>query len=118
VQFSDLSVGDVRSWSWDFGDGNTSVMRNPSHQYASDGTYTVTLTVTGPVGDDTETKVDWIVVSASPTVPVKKKKSGGCSCTVDCGPSSARDILGYLVPFALLSCAYLGLRRRGGKARI
>jgi serine protease len=33
-------------WSWDFGDGNGSTAQNPSHTYAADGTYTVTLTVT------------------------------------------------------------------------
>jgi Zn-dependent metalloprotease len=37
------------SWMWDFGDGNTSSMQNPTHSYAAAGTYTVTLTVTvGP----------------------------------------------------------------------
>lgn len=47
--FSDNSTdsdGSVTSWSWNFGDGNTSSQQNPSHTYASDGTYTVTLNVT------------------------------------------------------------------------
>jgi PKD repeat protein len=35
----------VSSWFWDFGDGNTSNLKNPSHLYASAGTYNVTLTV-------------------------------------------------------------------------
>ena len=29
------------AWHWDFGDGNTSSMQNPVHQYVSNGTYTV-----------------------------------------------------------------------------
>jgi PKD repeat protein len=33
-------------WSWDFGDGATSTLQNPSWTYAAGGTYTVTLTVT------------------------------------------------------------------------
>jgi PKD repeat protein len=38
--------GSVVSWSWDFGEaGGTSTAQNPSHTYASAGTYTVTLTV-------------------------------------------------------------------------
>ncbi len=32
-------------WHWDFGDGDTSNLQNPSHMYASGGNYTVTLTV-------------------------------------------------------------------------
>jgi len=36
--------------SWDFGDGNTSTMTNPSHMYATPGTYTVTITIEGPCG--------------------------------------------------------------------
>jgi len=31
------------SFSWDFGDGNHSNVQNPSHKYATDGTYKVTL---------------------------------------------------------------------------
>jgi PKD repeat protein len=38
--------GAVTARSWDFGDGQTSSATNPSHTYASAGTYAVTLTVT------------------------------------------------------------------------
>ena len=46
--FTDTSSdadGVVVSRSWDFGDGNTSTQRNPSHTYAQAGEYTVRLTV-------------------------------------------------------------------------
>lgn len=46
VAFTNLSVGGT-SWAWDFGDGNTSTLENPTHTYAQNGTYTVTLTVDG-----------------------------------------------------------------------
>jgi PKD repeat protein len=49
VKFTDQSTdadGTIKAWAWDFGDGGTSTERNPSHQYARDGTYTVKLTVT------------------------------------------------------------------------
>lgn len=35
------------SWTWDFGDGQTSTAQNPAHDYAAGGSYTVILTATG-----------------------------------------------------------------------
>lgn len=37
----------VATWAWDFGDGNTATVQNPSHIYEAAGNYIVTLTVTG-----------------------------------------------------------------------
>jgi PKD repeat protein len=34
------------SWAWDFGDGQSSDLRNPFHFYRDKGHYDVTLTVT------------------------------------------------------------------------
>jgi len=51
--FSDISLpngGTINSWHWDFGDGNTSNQQHPSHLYASDGTYNVTLIVENTAG--------------------------------------------------------------------
>ncbi len=42
VQFSNTSSGSV-SWFWDFGNGNTSVLANPSEIYMLPGSYTVKL---------------------------------------------------------------------------
>jgi hypothetical protein len=44
VQFSDSSE-DVTGWLWDFGDGETSEVQNPLHEYQQPGMHTVTLTV-------------------------------------------------------------------------
>ena len=40
------TVADATAWLWDFGDGQTSTLANPTHTYAAPGTYTVTLTAT------------------------------------------------------------------------
>ncbi|MGB1397517.1 MAG: PKD domain-containing protein, partial [Planctomycetota bacterium] len=63
VEFTDTSTGEVDSWLWDFGDGNGSTEANPIHTYTAEGIYTVTLTVTGPSGEDTTFCQDCITVT-------------------------------------------------------
>ncbi|HYC28932.1 MAG TPA: PKD domain-containing protein, partial [Chitinophagaceae bacterium] len=64
LQFSDTSKGYITSYNWDFGDGGTSTLQNPTHTYSgSDTTYTVKLIVTDTVGcSDTSTKINYIDV--------------------------------------------------------
>jgi PKD repeat protein len=62
VQFNDESVG-ASKWSWDFGDGNTSELQNPSHAYDSSGVFNVSLTVENMCSDSTTTKNSFITVS-------------------------------------------------------
>lgn len=45
ANFTDLSTGDFNTWYWDFGDGTTASVQNPSHVYTAAGTYNVTLTI-------------------------------------------------------------------------
>jgi hypothetical protein len=67
VQFTDLSTGYIDSWYWDFGDGSNSTLQNPTHTYATDGIYTVTLDVTGPGGTSSLPKYGMMTVTAVPT---------------------------------------------------
>jgi len=49
MKFTDQSTvtgGKDTAWLWNFGDGHTSTVQNPTHQYAACGTYNVMLTVT------------------------------------------------------------------------
>ncbi len=62
IQFSDSSYNAITSWTWDFGDGNTSTKRNPRHYYGNAGTYTVKLTVVGPYGTDNITKTNLVTI--------------------------------------------------------
>ena len=69
VAFSDLSTGGPTSWAWSFGDGATSTSQNPTHEYGTAGSYTVSLTTSNAGGVDTETKIGYIVVSEPPPPP-------------------------------------------------
>jgi PKD repeat protein len=64
VSFIDESIGNVTEWLWDFGDGVTSasVQQSPAHTYYEEGTYTVSLTVMGPGGEDALTRVGYVTV--------------------------------------------------------
>lgn len=53
VNFMDISTGQINSWQWNFGDGGMDFVPNPIYVYNQPGTYTVSLTVTGPGGSDT-----------------------------------------------------------------
>jgi PKD repeat protein len=51
------------TYAWDFGDSGTSNLKDPTHSYASAGTYTVALTVTDSLlNSDTETETGYITV--------------------------------------------------------
>lgn len=53
VEFTSLSTGVIDARLWNFGDGGTSTLENPTYVYEESGNYSVSLTVTGPGGADT-----------------------------------------------------------------
>ncbi len=76
VIFTDESLRNPTGWTWKFGDGNTSNQQNPTHNYATDGTYTVTLIASNSFGKDTVVKQDLITVSTG-----NSPKAANCSPT-------------------------------------
>jgi uncharacterized repeat protein (TIGR01451 family) len=66
VNFTDTSTGTITNRLWDFGDGGISTATNPSHTYTNAGSFSVTLTVSGPTGNDSLTKPQLIVVATPP----------------------------------------------------
>jgi gliding motility-associated-like protein len=72
--FKDKSV-DAQSWTWDFGDGNSSSLQNPSHTYAVPGLYKVKLTVTNGTCFNVKEK-DVIVIKENGTLTTSD--SVGC----------------------------------------
>jgi hypothetical protein len=70
VSFSDLSAHAV-SWTWDFGDGESSILQNPTHTYKSEGAFSVSLTASNPGGSDLMTKTGYITVAPCINQPVR-----------------------------------------------
>jgi hypothetical protein len=69
IQFTGFATGGTEpyTWSWDFGDGETSDVQNPTHAYTEAGEYTATLTVTD-AAENTET--DTAMVTITEPAPV------------------------------------------------
>jgi PKD repeat protein len=70
VSFADTSTSydGIIAWEWDFDNDDVvdSTEQNPIHVYDQDGLYTITLRVHESDGNnDTETKVDYVIVSDS-----------------------------------------------------
>lgn len=60
IQFTALSDRDVTSWQWDFGDGGTAFVQNPTHTFTQAGCFDVTLTITHDQGSRTLKRTDFI----------------------------------------------------------
>lgn len=68
--FTDTSTDDdgyLTSWLWDFGDGNTSELQNPYHEYSTPGDFIVTLTAKD---DDNTENVTSMLINIDNTTPI------------------------------------------------
>src|SRR5262245_38992616 len=105
VAFTDLSTGAPTSWFWHFGDGAGSLVQHPSHTYQQAGLYTVSLTAKNAFGQDQETKVGYIAISAPPPPPDAQPFPFGRSPEVDFGASPSSGLAPLTVDFTDLSSA-------------
>ncbi len=78
VHFTNTSTGFSSSatYKWDFGNGNTSTVKDPGANYKDPKAYTVKLTVTD--GGKTDTKTNTVTVYYLPTVDFSASASSGC----------------------------------------
>jgi PKD repeat protein len=80
--FTDASTdadGSVTGWSWQFGDGGSSIERSPAHGYSTPGTYTVSLTATDDEGAATQASRQITV-----TAPAAQNQPPRAEFEVDC----------------------------------
>ena len=79
IDFNDLSLNSPSSWTWYFGDGTSSIQQNPTHSYASNGTYDVKLVCFNAYGGDSLTQNSYITINSpvAPTVTDAERCSSG-----------------------------------------
>ncbi len=121
VRFTDKSLGEVTSWHWDFGDGTSSSLANPSKVFEA-GVYSITLTVTGPGGHSKSFRPQGVIARSCALgnarlnrgfplergedfVPVTGNDALGFYCVYsgkasDTGPGIANNVGIYLIPLA------------------
>ncbi|HRP30525.1 MAG TPA: PKD domain-containing protein [Agriterribacter sp.] len=87
VQFQNSTAGAI-SWFWDFGDGQTSTLQNPTHTYTNVTSYDVKLTVTTANGcGNTIAKPRFVRVIPT-TVRITTSVDSGCVNSTTVNPSA------------------------------
>lgn len=78
---------DAVAWKWQFGDGETSNLENPSHTYKTEGVFTVSLTITNSAGCE-------VTITKNPCIEIKKPVVSIINnLTKDCVPYSFSPVL-------------------------
>ncbi len=100
VAFTDTSTGLPTSWLWDFGDGSSSTIQNPSHVYTAAGTYTANLTVTNVVGSASVAQTVTVTAIPLPVASFTKSVATGVTpLTVVFTDTSTSNITAWLWNF-------------------
>ncbi|MDP4280593.1 MAG: PKD domain-containing protein [Bacteroidota bacterium] len=111
IEFIDSTVSiSMLNYEWNFGDGGTSTLQNPSHIYSQSGTYNTRLIVSTPMGckDTASLPINVTLVPVPhadftisptdtsifhPTVTFSDKSTGGATCSIDWGDGTINDCL-------------------------
>ncbi|MFK7970349.1 MAG: PKD domain-containing protein, partial [Bacteroidia bacterium] len=96
VNFSAIFPDPAITYSWDFGDGNSATGLNPTHTYASTGSYTVTLSITDSVNCNNSSSQ---TISTAPIPPTNNLLLG----QVLVNGIPATDITVYLIQYDSLA---------------
>ena len=82
IQFYDLSTGSGLNYSWSFGDGGWSSSPNPSHTYATSGTYAVSMTVWNSTCSDTSYQTIFVSCGIAPACDASFNWYADSACNV------------------------------------
>ena len=76
---SSISYGSVTEWSWNFGNGNQSIIQNPSNTYVMPGTYDLTLTIVDEFGCTADTTlIEYVTIGGPSAEPDWLQSIGQC----------------------------------------
>ena len=78
-----VNCGKISAFAWDFGDGSSSTAQNPTHKYATTGTYSVKFKIFLPGG---------FIDSVTRNVTIAKKGVSGFTANDECFGDSVRFI--------------------------
>ncbi|MCP5024043.1 MAG: PKD domain-containing protein [bacterium] len=62
VDFTDLSIGAVTDWTWEFDDGTESALQHPTHTFATPGEYNIALEISNASGDSHSIEIEAYIV--------------------------------------------------------
>lgn len=133
VTFTDGSTGQPSIWAWNFGDGVTSAIQNPSHTYGTAGTFTVSLTASNGSSQSNKTKsVAVAAVASSPVISsfvgtppsitpgqattLTWTSIGGTSATIDQGVGSVPTSGSRVITPTISTTFTLSVTGAGGSA--
>lgn len=103
VTFNSTATNLVTSWFWDFGDGQTSSLTNPTIAFGNSGTYTVSLIVSNSIGNDTLTQSVMVNALPQPVVDAGVGQSICYSQSVQLNGSSSLPGVAFWTPSVGLS---------------
>ena len=95
--FNSSPNSSASSFNWDFGNGATSTLQNPSYTYTQSGVYQVTLTIREPVSTCKGSTVKKMVINSLPTAIISSKDSVCKDFSFDLigSGTSTAGIIGY-----------------------
>ena len=95
VTFIDTSTGNITDWAWNFGDATTGTAQTAVKTYSNPGSYTVSLTVSGPGGSNTTTKTISVTAAAPVANFSASPTTGTAPLTVAFTDSSTGTVAGW-----------------------
>jgi len=108
VQFYDSSTVTPTSWTWHFGDGDSSSLQNPSHLYNEPGAYDVTLSIgTDSMGAITDVKTGYIILLADTLTFAPAAGVPGSQVVMSVNLKNSQELTKLTIPLTFDESPYL-----------